>query len=470
MQNSMHMNVLDETQTIKKPALLDETQATKKSALLDGAQVVKDPAFLVQKKRNTDKGFVLSPSEKTRAVIFLCIVTGVLFFLLIYLVLASVISELPKNGHLILEQRSATQCEALNIQTVANASFQQSFEKYASDALPMRDEVLLANAYVQRSCIQLANCVFSYDVYPAYYGCMQVYSNTDGRICRMSYTQTEKFEKNLQTCADGLNNLEEYIPGKLVYCLPTNMPTSKLNPSSSLIPNVIDENYMQEKFLDKLDSRWLTFADTYDSIEEYSKNYFYSDHHWNINGAVKNYEQIMKLLEKEPVNFSDSYKVDSLKGFYGSYAREAMDLQVRADYISDVDYARSELIVTADGELQTEAGFLDDGYEKDYSKRWQQTKSYSNPYAGYFHSTYGELVLENPNCNNGETLLLIGDSFSGCMDRFFAESYSRVVAVNPRKIQGKLSDIAQKYNAKDCVCLLIDSTLQTPATLETFQR
>ena len=405
-----------------------------------------------------------------RSIVFLVVVTAFFFSLFTYLVLAFFIPQLPCNEELYLEGRKATQCEALNIQTVADASFQQSFEKYASDALPIRDEVLLTNAYVQRSCIRLANCVFSYENYPTYYGSAYIHSQKDGRINRRSYTQTKDIKSKLSKCVQGLNDLGKIVPGKLVFCLPARMSSSKINPTYSLMNKAIDEDYIQKHFFDNLDKRWNVYMDTYDSIEEYSKNYFYSDHHWNINGAVKNYERIMGFLERKALNFSNSYEVDYLPGFHGASARRGADLDGAEDHLLDVDYENSELLVTVNGEEKYDAGFLDESYEQDDSKKLHTTKFNANIYIEYFHDSKSEIVIENPSCDNQDTLLLVADSFADCMDRFFAESYGRIVYINPRTTQKSLSDVVSEYNVQDCLSLLSFETLINSGTVDTLQR
>ena len=406
--------------------------------------------------------------EKAHAIIFLCISVCIFFSLFVYLILVYLVPQLPHNETLYLEERKATQCESLNMQTLIDSSFQESFEKYASDALPIRDEVLLANAYVQRTCIRLANCVFSYEVYPTYYGCVWIQSDSDGRVCREPHIKTDTLEENLEKCAAGFNSLSDSISGNLVYCMPNKLGTSKLNPAYSLVNNAADEDWFTKYFLNNLNERWSAYIDTYDSLAEYSENYFYSDHHWNIDGAVKNYKRIMSLLKREALNFTDSYKVDYLPEFYGASARKGIDLDGTADYLLDVDYNHSDLLITVNDEQKYDAGFLDDSYEQDDSKKWHAIKSYTAPYANYFHSNKEKIVIENPSCNNQDTLLIVADSFANCMDRFFAESYGRVVYIDPRQTKKSIKDIAREYNVEDCVCIISDVVLENSAVVEVF--
>ena len=72
-----------------------------------------------------------------------------------------------------------------------------------------------------------------------------------------------------------------------------------------------------------------------DTIDNYKKYFYKTDHHWTINGALKGYEDITDML-----NIS---KVDNLnitehkeRKYYGSLAKTALN-DLIFDYISDID-------------------------------------------------------------------------------------------------------------------------------------
>ena len=47
------------------------------------------------------------------------------------------------------------------------------------------------------------------------------------------------------------------------------------------------------------------------------------------------------------------------------------------------------------------------------------------------------------------------------MERFFAESYARVVVVDPRRFEGSLSSLVDEKNPTDVACILSDQTVET---------
>ena len=64
--------------------------------------------------------------------------------------------------------------------------------------------------------------------------------------------------------------------------------------------------------------------------------------------------------------------------------------------------------------------------------------------------------------------MIVADSFANCMDRFFAESYGRVVYIDPRQTKKSIKDIAREYNVEDCVCIISDVVLENSAVVEVF--
>ena len=107
---------------------------------------------------------------------------------------------------------------------------------------------------------------------------------------------------------------------------------------------------------------------------------------------------------------------------------------------------------------------LDVGYSPENAKSKQPEEKYANQYGTWFHGNYATLVIENPSCENNETLLIIGDSYSTCIDRFFAESYARVVVIDPRLFEGSLSALIDEEKPRDVVCILSDLTVRSAST------
>ena len=392
--------------------------------------------------------------ERARGMVLVAVVALLLLSAMGYLAVCVVKPALAPSAKLLLDNRNITRFPECSFQTLASGTFQSDFEKAASDHIPCRDELLKTNAAAQRLGIRTANLLFGYEAIPTYYGSDYAEVPEAQFVQALPAAQSEEMETTLGANADALNSLSEKIDGKLVYYRPARLDCSSFSPAAKLMKNVETEGYVQEKLFDKLDEKWQIIANTYTSLEEYGEDYFRTDHHWKISGAVKGYKSIMDALDRDPLNLSEPKSV-GWSAWYGSTARVGIDCTVEGDEVQDVDYERSALKVTIDGKKKNEEA-LDKIYSAKGAKSYTPKKNYENYYRAWFHGDYGIITIENPSCSNDDTLLIIGDSYSNCIERFFAESYSRVVVVDPRHFKGSLSALIDEEKPRDLVCIFCD--------------
>ena len=398
-------------------------------------------------------------AERVRGMALIAVVALLLLSAMGYLAVCVVKPALAPSAKLLLDNRNITEFPECSFQTLASGTFQSSFEKAASDHVPCRDELLKANAAAQRLGIRTANLPFGYKTIPTYYGSGYAEARETQLVQAMPVAQSEEMEAVLAANADALNNLSEKIDGKLVYYRPARLDCSSFSPAAKLMKGIADGGYIQDVFLDKLDSKWQLASNEYSSLKEYKEDFFRTDHHWKISGAVKGYETIMDALGRETVSFSDPEFV-GWGAWYGSAARMGIDFTLKGEKVQDVDYERSTLEVTINGEKKNEAS-LERGYSAKGAKSYTPKKNYESYYGAWFHGDYGIITIENPSCGNDDTLLIIGDSFSNCIERFFAESYSRVVVVDPRHFEGSLSALIDEEKPRDLACILSDQTVRS---------
>lgn len=124
-------------------------------------------------------------------------------------------------------------------------------------------------------------------------------------------------------------------------------------------------------------------------------------------------------------------------------------------------YKRSGLSVTADGKELSESD-IDYSYSKK-SGKYRKKNRFENVYAKYYHGDFGLLELTNENAESDDSLLIIGDSFSNCMERFFAENYKHVYVIDPRHYTGDISAFIDEHDITDGVFLLSRNNLGNSA-------
>ncbi len=404
-------------------------------------------------------------TEKIRAAVFSAAVAIVLLSLLAYLGISAVAPELGPDEQLDLESKNTALFPKMTLESLATGDFQSDFEEAAGDRILCRDEVLLVNAAVQRLSIKVANLPFGYKAFPTYYGSNNIEAPGEEIVCDKPNAKSETRARLLGKSADELEGLAQNIDGKKVACVVENIGTSSVNPGSGLVKNEMDSSYIRKNFLEKLGSSWGTVFKTYDSLDEYKDDFYRTDHHWKTGAAVRAYRQIMSQLDRKPISVS----AESSAGwgaFYGSRSRSGVDLDVQADEVTDVFYEHSTLSVKVDGEEKGE-DFLDAEWASDGGESRRPQKSYGAHYSNRFYLPSEKLiVIENASCDDGGTLLLIADSYASCIARFFAESYSRVVVVDPRMYANSLRQLADDYDVDDLVCIACPYTLYQDKTVK----
>lgn len=177
-------------------------------------------------------------------------------------------------------------------------------------------------------------------------------------------------------------------------------------------------NYVA-RFKKDLDKKISISTMNINSVDEYKDNFYLTDHHWNMYGAISGYKSIMNMLGKEPIDNLKVKKVSDIK-YYGSMAKTAMNHSIN-DYLLDVD-------------INLDYDVLINGKEKDknFKPRVQTKKNniYYDYYVGYFNGQYNEVIYDYH--NNKDNLLILCDSYAWQIDYLIAASYNKTYVVNLR--------------------------------------
>ena len=183
-------------------------------------------------------------------------------------------------------------------------------------------------------------------------------------------------------------------------------------------------------FKDKLSSKIKVANMDIASLEQY-KNYFYkTDHHWNMNGALAGYYDIMDILGKAPV---DNLKVVNKRErkFYGSMAKSVLNDKTY-DYILDVD-KKLDYDVLVNGKQASEVF-------KPRQIRLDRDYLYYDYYVQYFNGQYGEICYDYHQ-DKEENLLILSDSYAWQIDYLIAASFNKTYVVNLRYDKWKKEDL-----------------------------
>ena len=206
--------------------------------------------------------------------------------------------------------------------------------------------------------------------------------------------------------------------------------------------------------------QWVSGAVSYD---EFLQNWYNTDHHWNVRGAFQAYQRIATAL-----GFGDELltPVSELAfdkpPFLGSFARRGLNADYSDRIIDYVFDAFPRFSVKINGKKASAQSLA---HEKDYQKDTWDDNAYANRYAEYFHTDYASIVLKNKDADASGELLIVGDSYSNCMERFLASHYKKTYILDPRHTSKSLDTIlASHKDIKDVVFVMRSTNLLSQDT------
>ena len=145
--------------------------------------------------------------------------------------------------------------------------------------------------------------------------------------------------------------------------------------------------------------------------------YYYSDHHWTEKGIYNAYTEWCKAHNTSAKAFDEFEHISLCKDFHGTLYSKVLSDRIPYDEISTVKES-DNITVNADG--------ADIGL---YDLSALATKDKYNVFEGGNH---GILVVENKDCKNGKTLVILKDSFANSFLPYIVSDYSKIVMLDDR--------------------------------------
>lgn len=352
----------------------------------------------------------------------------ILFALLLAGTVALLILPGDKDS-IIAEKRTPQSMPAFSASSALNGSFEADFDKYVNDNTAFRGKLMKIYDKLH------SNLGFIPDGMGRI-----IFTTTDigtgesrderlvvynGNIMEMfeARPQTEKkYADALITVREALpDDIEMYsviIPTQLEFCPPElsgaqDSQYDAINSVYSMLPDNI------------------TPVDVYSKLQNASANedylYFRTDHHWTQNGSYYGYEAFSLAQGKAPVS-KNVYERKTNGRFLGSL------------YLK----ARSEL---GSGQQDDECFYYDSGARGNImiSKRDEQGNVYGtgspvfhtdkSDYDIFFGGDNPLIDITNTELPDGETLLIIKDSYANAMIPWLVNDYGRIIVVDPRKFR-----------------------------------
>lgn len=158
-----------------------------------------------------------------------------------------------------------------------------------------------------------------------------------------------------------------------------------------------------------------------DGIQDFSRYYFKTDHHWNCDGAYKGYLDILELLDCPDAPLVPTARLETELTWAGSKAVE-VGFREYDESFAAYRFDFPEMRIQMNG-----SDVEDCIMQEPYFSGGMDSISYS----GYYGGIVGELSFSTDRPER-ENLLILGDSFDNAIVKLLASHYNNTYSVDTR--------------------------------------
>ena len=172
--------------------------------------------------------------------------------------------------------------------------------------------------------------------------------------------------------------------------------------------------------------------------------YFRTDHHWTALGAYYAYVQFCTAKGITPHNLSD-YEVSQFPGFLGSFYNDGGKPDAMKNDPDTVN-AYHPVSATASMKYGDNENSTLTGGQVIFD---ESTASASLKYGTFIMGDNPFTVIENPEVGNGESCIVVKESFGNAFVPFLVDHYQTVYVVDYRYYSGSVTQLARDKGVKD---------------------
>ena len=326
-----------------------------------------------------------------------------------------------------VEKRELQTRPEISITKVLDGRFQKKYESYLRDQFPGRDHWVSFQTDME-----------------LFMGKNEIHNVYIGKNHYLLEHYTEK-EFDPQQISKNLQALEKFVgKAKQNADVHVMMVPTKSWVLREKLP-AFAPHYKEQKFYDALQQK-LEKEDVLISVEpvldahKEEEIYYRTDHHWTTLGAWYAYEQYTKAVGGDLQRAQGKKKFRCIsKDFYGTtYAK--INYARQADKIEIYEPADKLRVVYNMGEKKTKTL-----YDVSFLKTADQYSVFTGGNQAVLEITGG--------IKNGETLLLIKDSFANSILPFLAEDYEKLVVVDLRQLNVSGDRLLEMFSPTDILIL-----------------
>lgn len=350
----------------------------------------------------------------------------------------------------------AASTDSYTLEGFLQGQFQEAAEEKVEDCVPCREVAFLATAAWQREAIKLSNRVFQWPCFPTFFGSEIAVDTCNGRLLEVPLTPPGEVVAEIERNARAIKAFSERFKGDRVYVyLGPDSLNVEGSPVSALVTDFVSYQESME-VLGKLSGPRVHLIDGDITYADYQDDFFRSDHHWNAEGSYEAYCRISKAMGLTLIPFNQikatRYEVPP---FYGSLARRGLITDYR-DKMSLYEVEGESWLSVGDDDPEASKIALTNGAIYD-RKAWDGHR-FKDRYSELYHENAGLIIIRNAkNSGNGD-LLIIGDSYSNCIERLLAMQFEVTYVIDPRQYKGGVEGFLSEHKGVGTVLFLMRQT------------
>lgn len=310
-----------------------------------------------------------------------------------------------------IENRYLTKRPEVKIATLADGSFMETFETYAAEQIPFRNELVKGKAAMEMLLLKCEN--------------NGIARGSDDYLFDKVLGIDEQADKNVAI----LKNFIETSGRDVVVAI---APTSTAVYPERLPKGmpVLDEKELGKRVENSIGPLENAYVVDLFSVMESHKDeeiYYRTDHHWKSAGAYYAYEAICDALSEIGKKRGDAESVlpydrslltsHEAEGFFGTFNAKYKGIGVNPDTIEYYDIP----IEAYEADDEVFGSLYDDTKLEIYDK-----------YAMFMHGNPGHALITANNASNGRKLIVFKDSYANSLIPFLAMNYDTIEVADLR--------------------------------------
>lgn len=304
--------------------------------------------------------------------------------------------------------------EKLSLEGFTSKELQTQIDNQMGNSIPCKAIAMLTNAQLQRLSIQSSNLLHGWDCYPTFFGSEKIYVPESDALAYTPWKRGEGTNAKLTTFMNGVTELAQNYPNiRFTVYLPGGLHENAINPAYDYVENSFTLDQAREVMENAAQGHENVYVlcDHYDSLEDYYRNFWRTDHHWNPLGSVRAYNNIADTLGLAPFTSLETKQIP-IEGFCGRTAPSALYMVTEPAF--DLDYDFSNLRMTSYDKQSVFDG-------NDHSLFWNMNETLRKyEFNAAWLLSQETSKIEGPGTGHA---IMISDSFGAGIQRLLALQY-----------------------------------------------